>query len=100
MIDSKIIFFNVLTINLNSQSNYIYFMNSAIVLINSKLGSEKELIDNLKNIPSVTDVYEVYGVYDVVVKVEAKSSEELKTTCSRTIRNMKNVRATLTMIII
>lgn len=75
-------------------------MNSAIVLINAKLGSEKELIDDLKASHGVTDVYEVYGVYDVVVKVEASSSEELKTICSRTIRNMKNVRATLTMIII
>ena len=75
-------------------------MPTAIILINAELGSEKDLMNELKNIEHVTEIHEVYGVYDVVVKIESDSMDKLKDTASRKIRGLKNVRSTLTMIVV
>jgi uncharacterized protein with GYD domain len=45
-------------------------------------------------------VYVLYGAYDLVVKVEAPDNETLKKTISNNIRQLKNVRSTLTMTVI
>ena len=75
-------------------------MDSAIILLKTELGTEKEVVEDLKKIACVSDVYEVYGIYDVVAKLEASSREDLKQTCSKTIRNMKSITSTLTLIVV
>ena len=75
-------------------------MPIAFVLINAELGAENELLNQLKNMESVKYVYVLYGAYDLVVKVEAPDNETLKKTISNNIRQLKNVRSTLTMTVI
>lgn len=75
-------------------------MPIAFVLINAELGAENELLNQLKNMASVKYVYVLYGAYDLVVKVEASDNETLKKTISNSIRQLKNVRSTLTMTVI
>ena len=75
-------------------------MAIAFVLINAELGAENELVNQLKKIENVKYVYVLYGAYDLVVKIEAPSSEILKKTISNEIRQIKNVRSTLTMTVI
>ncbi|MDR3782178.1 MAG: Lrp/AsnC ligand binding domain-containing protein [Candidatus Nitrosotalea sp.] len=75
-------------------------MPIAFVLINSELGAENDLLNQLKNMESVKYVYVLYGAYDLVVKVEAQDNETLKKTISNNIRQLKNVRSTLTMTVI
>jgi DNA-binding Lrp family transcriptional regulator len=75
-------------------------MPSAIMLINAELGTERDLMNELKSIVHVKEIYEVYGVYDIVVKIESESMDKLKDTASRKIRSLKNVRSTLTMIVV
>ena len=75
-------------------------MPIAFVLINAELGAENELLKQLKSIEHVKYVYVLYGAYDLVVKVEAPDSETLKRTISNKIRQLKNVRTTLTMTVI
>ncbi len=53
-------------------------MPTAFVLINTEIGSEEEILKELKKIPNVKEAYVVYGVYDVVAKVEAESMDKLK----------------------
>ncbi|MGI0026235.1 MAG: Lrp/AsnC ligand binding domain-containing protein [Nitrosopumilaceae archaeon] len=72
-------------------------MAIAFVLINAELGAENELVNQLKTIENVKHVYVLYGAYDLVVKIEAPNSEILKKTISNNIRQLKNVRSTLTM---
>jgi len=72
-------------------------MAIAFVLINAELGAENELVNQLKTIENVKYVYVLYGAYDLVVKIEAPNSEILKKTISNNIRQLKNVRSTLTM---
>ena len=75
-------------------------MAIAFVLINAELGAENELVNQLKVIENVKYVYVLYGAYDLVVKIEAPNSEILKKTISNNIRQLKNVRSTLTMTVI
>ena len=73
-------------------------MNKAFTLINAELG--KDITDDLKKIPEVKQIYSVYGVYDYIIRVEANSMEKLKDVISSKVRQVKNIRSTLTMIVI
>ena len=46
-------------------------MPLAFVMVNTDIGSENEVLEDLKNIDAVNEAYVVYGVYDVVAKVSA-----------------------------
>jgi DNA-binding Lrp family transcriptional regulator len=75
-------------------------MPIAFVMINAELGSEKELVKELRNIEGVVEANEVYGVYDIVVKVDLPTMDKLKEVISRKIRSLRGVRSTLTMMVI
>jgi len=72
----------------------------AFVLINAEIGSEGEVLRELKKIEGVEEAYSVYGVYDVIVKVKADSMDKLKDVVTWRIRRLEKVRSTLTMIVI
>ncbi len=73
-------------------------MATAFVLINSNLGSEKEILARLKGMESVKEAYQVYGVYDIIARLEAESTEKLKGVLEERVRGLENVRSILTMI--
>ena len=73
-------------------------MAKAYVLINSEIGGEQEVVDQLKSMPEVVEVSVVYGVYDVIVKLESNSMETLKELITSKVRHMNKVRSTMTMI--
>ncbi len=75
-------------------------MPIAFVLLNAELGKENELLKEVRTIEHVKYVYVLYGAYDLVVKIEAPDNETLKKTISNNIRQLKNVRSTLTMTVI
>jgi DNA-binding Lrp family transcriptional regulator len=75
-------------------------MPTAIILINTEIGTEGEVMDALSKIDGVKEVYEVYGMYDVVAKVEAPTHEELRELVINKIRKIPQVRGTTTMIVI
>jgi len=75
-------------------------MPMAFVLINTEIGSEEEVINELKKIQNVKEAYVVYGVYDIVAKVEAESMDKLKEIVSWRIRRLDKVRSTLTMLVV
>ena len=75
-------------------------MPTAYVLINCDLGSEEEIINELKSIPEVVEVNGVYGVYDVIAKVQSDNMERLREIITWKIRKSEKVRSTLTMIVI
>jgi len=72
---------------------------AAFIVINAEMGSEEEVLDELKKLEGVTEAYCVYGVYDIIVKVEADSMEELKDAVAWKVRKMNKVRNTLTMLV-
>ena len=75
-------------------------MPLAFVLVNAELGSEDEVVGDLRKIGNVKEAYTMYGVYDIVVKVEAESMDNLKEVITWKIRRLEKVRSTLTLIVI
>jgi DNA-binding Lrp family transcriptional regulator len=75
-------------------------MPVAFVLINAEIGSEDEVVTELRKIANVKESYVVYGVYDIVAKVEAESMDKLKEIVTWKIRRLDRVRSTLTMIVV
>jgi len=52
-------------------------MPLAFVLINAEIGSESEILKELRKMEHVKEAYLVYGVYDIVAKVEADTMDKL-----------------------
>ena len=74
-------------------------MPIAFVLINTEIGSEEEVVKQIKKLPAVKEAYLVYGVYDIVAKVEADTMDKLKEIVAWNIRRLEKVRSTLTMLV-
>ena len=64
------------------------------------LGAEDKVVGELRKIANVKEAYDTYGVYDIVARVEAESWEKLKEIIISKIRQLANVRATLTIIVV
>jgi len=75
-------------------------MPMAFVLINAEIGSEEEVLKELKKVEGVVEAYVVYGVYDVVAKIKADTMDKLKDVVTWHVRRLNKVRSTLTMIVV
>ncbi len=79
-------------------------MPTAYVLLNSDLGTDSSIIDELKPILQDEDVqFEVqgvYGVYDIVLKLTSDNAENLRAIITNKIRKISKVQSTLTMMVI
>lgn len=74
-------------------------MPKAFVLINTEVGSEPEVLSELKKVENVEEASGVYGVYDIVARVKADSMDKLREIVTQKIRKLGDVRSTLTMLI-
>jgi len=77
---------------------------TAYVLLNSDLGSDESIINEVKQILAEEDIkYEVqgvYGVYDIVLKLSSNDAEKLRGIITNKIRKINKVQSTLTMMVI
>jgi DNA-binding Lrp family transcriptional regulator len=74
-------------------------MSTAFVLINAEIGSEDEVLNELKNVEGVEEAYCTYGVYDIIAKIKADNMDKLKDILTWKVRKLNNVRSTLTMLV-
>ena len=79
-------------------------MPTAYVLLNSDLGSDESIIDEVKQILAEEDVMSevqgVYGIYDIVLKLSSDDSEKLRAIITNKVRKISKVQSTLTMMVI
>lgn len=75
-------------------------MPTAFVLINTEIGSESDVLKELKKVEGVDESFAVYGVYDIVARVKADTMDKLKEIVTWRIRRLDKVRSTLTMIVV
>jgi len=75
-------------------------MPTAFVSINTEIGSESDVLKELKKVEGVVEASAVYGVYDIMAKVKAESIDKLKEIITWHVRRLDNVKATLTMIVV
>jgi DNA-binding Lrp family transcriptional regulator len=72
-------------------------MPNAFVLLNTELGTEENIIRDLKNLEEVKEVFRVDGVYDIIAKLESDTIDKLKEIIVWKLRNLKGVKSTLTL---
>jgi DNA-binding Lrp family transcriptional regulator len=75
-------------------------MPTAFVLINTEIGSESDVLKELRKVEGVEESSAVYGVYDIVARVKADTMDRLKEIVTWRIRRLDKVRSTLTMIVV
>ncbi len=75
-------------------------MTIAYVIINSDLGYEEQIIEELKHLSDVKEVHGTFGAYDILAKVESDAVEKLRETIMGKIRKIDKVRSTLTLMVI
>ena len=72
-------------------------MAQAFVLINCELGSEEEIISELKTFPDVKEVHGTFGAYDIIAKISSETVEKIRETITWKIRKIEKIRSTLTL---
>ena len=72
-------------------------MSQAFVLINCELGSEEQIISELKTFSDVTNVQGTFGAYDIIAQVSSESVEQIRETITWKIRKIEKIRSTLTL---
>jgi len=72
-------------------------MATAYVLINCELGSEEEIIKQLKELDGVTEVHGTFGAYDILAKIESPTVDVLRETITWKIRKIDQIRSTLSL---
>jgi len=72
-------------------------MNHAFVLINCDSGSEKSLVEELKQLNGVKKVHTTLGEFDVIAEIESEKPEKLKNTISDYIRKLEHIKSIITL---
>ena len=80
-------------------------MPISYVLVNSNLGTDVQIINDIKEMLADQDdvkmeIQGVYGVYDIIIKLSSENNEKLKSIVTNDIRKIENVQSTLTMLVI
>jgi DNA-binding Lrp family transcriptional regulator len=74
-------------------------MPSAVILLNSEIGKESEILDEISRYDEVDRAYLLYGVYDILAEITTGSMDDLEEIITRKIRMIPGVRSTLTLIV-
>ena len=75
-------------------------MNIAYVLVQSTIGHEMEVLNDLLKIDLIKEAKGTFGYYDILVKIEATSEKETERVITKNIRKVKNIIATTTLSVI
>ena len=76
-------------------------VEKAFVLINTNDQMDDNiLLDKLKKIDGIFEAYRVCGIYDILVKVEAQTMDKVSKVVNHRLKNLKNIKSTLTMVAI
>lgn len=74
-------------------------MPMAYVMMNVKVGTDVDVVKQLRVLKQVIGVFEVYSIYDIVVEVRTDTMGELEEVVNSKIRRLDNVLNTHTMIV-
>jgi len=64
---------------------------AAFIEINVKPNTIEEVIKNLERPDEVLEIHETFGEYDIIVKIRAKTNEDLRDLVVREIRTIPNI---------
>ena len=74
-------------------------MPMAFLMINTELGSEKEVLDEIRKIDEIKESCIVYGIHDIAAKIGADTMDKIDEIVTW-VRNLDKIRETITLILI
>jgi len=74
-------------------------MIAAYVLMRIKPGMDRNVLHDVRKLTQVKNLETLYGEYDMLVKVEVETLDELDSFIFDTIRTIKGVEASTTLIV-
>ena len=75
-------------------------METAYVLVKSKVAHEMEVMSEILKLDDVKEVKGTFGVYDIFVKIKTESSKKIEEIITKKIRLIRNVVSTTTLSVI
>jgi len=72
-------------------------MEKAYVLVSCEIGTEHELLLQLKKIDGIKDVTITYGDYDLIVEAETENESKMNELIASKIRKLGKIRSTVTL---
>jgi len=72
-------------------------MEKAYVLVSCEIGTEHDLLLQLKKTDGVKDVTITYGDYDLVAEAETENENKMNELIASKIRKMEKIRSTITL---
>jgi DNA-binding Lrp family transcriptional regulator len=75
-------------------------MNISYVLVQSTIGHEMEVLNDLLKIDLIKEARGTFGYYDILVKIEAPSEKEIERVITKNMRKVKNINSTTTLSVI
>jgi len=73
-------------------------MVRAYVLMNTEIGSESRVLEELKNVEGVEDANSLWGVYGIIVSIKAETVDKLKSIITEKIEKIGKVNSKLTLL--
>ncbi len=52
-------------------------MPMAYILLNTEIGAEREVLNNLRAIDGVQEAFSLLGIYDIIARIKADTQEKL-----------------------
>ncbi len=74
-------------------------MHKGFILLNSDLGAEEYIVDELKQMQNIKNAYLTFGAYDVIAEIQTGNQEEFEKTIA-VIRKLSRVVSTMTLNVI
>jgi len=75
-------------------------LETAYVLVKSKVAHEMEVMSEILKIDDVKEVKGTFGIYDIFVTINAPSSKKIEEIITKKIRLIRNVISTTTLSVI
>ncbi|MBM3895235.1 MAG: Lrp/AsnC family transcriptional regulator [Thaumarchaeota archaeon] len=72
-------------------------MEKAYVLVSCEIGTEHDLLLQLKKIDGIKDVTITYGDYDLIVETETENESKMNELIASRIRKLEKIRSTVTL---
>jgi DNA-binding Lrp family transcriptional regulator len=73
-------------------------MSLAYILLQCDEGTEKRVLNEIKQLDEVKEAYKTFGLYDAVVKIESNSNQKIKQVFNEKIHGLYGIRSTLTLL--
>lgn len=72
----------------------------AYILINVVLGTEDDIVEDLRKLDVVKEAYVTMGSFDIICRVEVEDTKALRPLVTSNIRSIDGVRQTMTVIVV